>query len=483
MGDDNEKTENEKPDESFAELFESYAPEGQPNLEIGSKVVGKIVSIGKDSVFVDSGMKIDAVVDRQELLDENGELPFNVGDPLELYVVELKENEIRLSKAFSGPGRIELLREAFQKQVPLEGKVMEQIKGGYRIEIMQRRAFCPISQIDLKSTAKPEAHIGESYLFLIKRFESSGKNIVVSRRDLLAQEQQKARGEFLATLEPGSVLEGKVTRLMPYGAFVELIPGVEGMVHVSELSWSRVEKPEEIVKPGDPLTVKLTGIEPSAKGQVRISLSVKQATENPWENRWKEFQPGERIKGKVTRCTDFGAFVEIAPGIEGLVHISEMSYKKRIFKAEEVVRPGETIDVMVKEIDPARRRISLSIREAEGDPWSGVGEKYAVGQAREGTLEKKEKFGYFVTLEPGITGLLPKSKISRSDQASALEKKKAGDPITCIIDEIKPSERKITLGLGDAKDEGDWQKFSKREEKQQVGALGEKLQEALKSKK
>ncbi|UCF85025.1 MAG: S1 RNA-binding domain-containing protein, partial [Desulfobacteraceae bacterium] len=183
-----------------------------------------------------------------------------------------------------------------------------------------------------------------------------------------------------------------------------------------------------------------------------------------------------------TRCTNFGAFVEIAPGIEGLVHISEMSYKKRILKPEDEVKPGETVPIVVKEIDSVKRRISLSIRDAEGDPWMDVQDKYLVGQVVEGSIEKREKFGYFVVLQPGITGLLPKSEIKKSYQPALIEKLRQGDAITVIINEIKPDERKITLIPGDSRDEDDWRSFRKSTQKS-LSSLGEKLEQALGSKK
>jgi small subunit ribosomal protein S1 len=365
----------------------------------------------------------------------------------------------------------------------VEGTVKDQIKGGFHVEVMQRRAFCPISQMDLRFVENPVDYVGETYRFLITEFEEDGRDIVISRRKLLNREQEKARKEFFDEIAVGAQLEGRITKLMPFGVFVELFPGVEGMIHLSELSWSRVEKPDEVVAAGDVIPVKLIGIQKGEQpDQYKIALSIKQVTGNPWENVNTAFSEGDKLTGKVTRCTNFGAFVEIAPGIEGLVHISEMSYKKRILKPDDVVKPDETVSVVVKEIDAVKRRVSLSIRDAEGDPWMDVKEKYHVGQVVEGNIEEKEKFGYFVTLEPGITGLLPKSGIKKSHQPSLIEKLKPGNTITVIIEEIKPDERKITLGPGDLRDEGDWRDFTKDTQKS-LGSLGEKLQQALESKK
>lgn len=469
-------------EESFAELFEAYSEGVNEDVQVGDKIRGEIISIGKDFVFVDTGTKIDGVVDKEELLDDNQEFPHNEGDMLDLYVVSNNGNEIRLSKALSGIGGLHMIDEAYHNAVPIEGRVKSECKGGFQIEIMQRRAFCPISQIDLRFVETPGDYVGETHRFLITQFEEEGKNIVVSRRALLQKEQEKEKEQFFGKLETGTQLDGKVTRLMPYGAFVELLPGVEGMIHISEISWSRVKKTEDVLKPGELIPVKVLSIEPGKRaGEMKVALSLKQVTGDPWHSVHETFQIGDKIQGQVTRCVDFGAFVEIAPGIEGLVHISEMSYAKRVLKAEDFVKAGETVEIMIKEIDIEKRRISLSMKDAEGDPWINVRDKYTPGKRVEGTLEKKERFGYFVSLEPGITGLMPKSKFQQSHEPAFIEKLKQGDAITVIVEEINEAERRITLGPGDSVDEGEWQEFT-QEAKKPIGSLGEKLQKALESK-
>ncbi len=479
---DNVIDEKDSEEESFADLLESYGAGMNEDIQLGDKIRGEIISIGKDTVFIDTGTKIDGVLDKKELLDDNRELPYKEGDILELYVVSDDGNEIRLSRALSGVGGLHVVGMAFEKALPVEGKVKGQCKGGFHVEIMHKRAFCPIGEMDLKYVENPDDHVGETYLFLISQFEENGRNIVVSRRDLLKKEQEKASKQFLQDIGIGTHLEGRITKLMPYGAFVELFPGIEGMVHLSEISWSRLEKADEVLKTGDSITVKVIGIEQGKQpGQMKIALSIKQVTGDPWNSVQDKFHVGDKIRGKVTRCVKFGAFVEIAPGVEGLVHISEMSYEKRVLKAEDVVAVAETVEVMIKEIDVQKRRISLSMRDAEGDPWIDIREKYTVGQCVDGTIEKKEKFGFFVVLEPGITGLLPKSKIDNSHKPALIEKLRQGDAITVIVEEIHPEERKITLGPGDSTDEDDWERFAKDTEKP-IGSLGEKLQQALKSK-
>jgi small subunit ribosomal protein S1 len=483
MTDDFFDENNDEEQESFASLLDSYSPSTNRELRVGDKVVGKIISIGKDAVFVDTGTKIDGVVDKTELLDENGELPLKDGDEIELFIVTLTEDEIKLSKAISGIGGLYMLQEAHAKAVPVEGRVLETCKGGFRVEILQRKAFCPISQIDVEYVENPVDYVGAKHQFLITQFEENGRNIVVSRRILLAQELAAARKLFYESVSVGQVLAGKVTRLMPYGAFVEISAGVEGMVHISELSWSKLKHPDEAVAIGDSLQVKIIGLEqPENSEQLKVALSAKQLLEDPWLSAGEHFQEGHKVQGKVTRCAPFGAFVEIAPGIEGLVHISEMSYLRRIIKPEEIVTEGESVSVLIKEIDLQKRRISLSIRDAEGDPWLEVPEKFKAGQSTEGTVEKKEKFGYFINLSPGVTGLLPKSNFKRSSEPGAIEKLREGDRLPVLVEMVNLKERKITLAPGDAAHEKDWQKYS-GDTGSALGDLGEKLQQALASKK
>jgi small subunit ribosomal protein S1 len=476
----NNSTENM---ENFAEMLNSYSPESASDIQVGDKIRGKIISIEKDTVFVDTHTKMDGVVEKSELLDENGKMAYTEGDGIELYVVAVREDEIRLSKILSGMANFAVLKDIFDKSVPVEGKVLETCKGGLRVEVMGRKAFCPASQIDINFAENMEAYVGETYPFLITRLDKGDRNIVVSRRHLLNQKQQESRRQFYNGLQPGQIMEGKVTKVMPYGVFVELHPGVDGLVHVSELSWSRVQDPQTVISAGEMLSVKVVEIENhETSNQAKISLSVKQLTADPWLSAGDRFKVGDKIEGVVTRCAKFGAFVEIAPGIEGLVHISEMSYQKRILKPEDMVTPAETVFVLVKEMDLANRKIALSIRDAEGDPWAEVLEKYTVGQSVEGVIEKKEKFGYFITLSPGVTGLLPKSKISRSPQSAAIEKIREGNSIPVVIAEISPKERRMTLAPGASGEEQDWQQFTKKDPSS-LGAFGEKLQQALASKK
>lgn len=476
---------NDSSDENFADLFESYLQDMKDDISVGEQITGEIIAIGPENVFVDTGTKIDGVVEKVALLDENGELPYKVGDMISLYVVSRDDSEIRLSKVLTGSGGTSRLYDAHRNKIPVEGRILETCKGGFRVNVLGKTAFCPISQVDVAYVENPADYVGETYEFLITRIEERGRNIVISRRELLNRQIAAEREKFLKAVQTGDILDGRVSKIMPFGAFVTLAPGVDGMVHISELSWSRVGTPEEAVQVNDPVSVKVLSIE-EAKDKTKppkISLSIKQAGGDPWEKIHEEFHNGDKVTGTVTRCADFGAFVEIAPGLEGLVHISEMSYKRRILKAQDVVQPGETVAVMIKSIDPENRRISLSIKDAQGDPWIDIGTRYHVGDTISGTLEKKERFGYFITLEPGIVGLLPMSAINNAPNQKDLEKLKVNDSVAVTIESIQAQERKISLSAGDSMEKAKWQEYSAdKSSAAGLGELGEKLKAALKTK-
>ncbi len=482
FGDD----DNENKDESFAELFEEYSADINDDIQLGDRIEGKIISIGTKSAYIDTGSMSDGVVEKKELLDENGELLFAAGDIIELYVVSMNESEIILSKSLSGAANADMLYDAYASRTPVEGNVKEVCKGGFNIEIAGKRAFCPVSQIDVKYVEKPEEYIGDTFTFIITRFEEKGRNIIVSRRDYLNIDIERKKKAFFEEAKSGDLLDGIITKLMPFGAFVEIFPGLEGLVHISELAWSRVEKPEDAVSQGEIVKVKLLSIQKGEDSKsTKISLSIKQTLSDPWETAGDNIHVGDQLTGTVTRIMPFGAFVEIVPGTEGLVHLSEMSYTKRILKADDVVSEGEMVQVVVKQIDLDKKRISLSIKDAHGDPWNGITLKYPLGKPVTGTIEKKEQFGFFIMLEPGVTALLPKVKINQSNDASAIEKLKIGMTINVIVSEIDEEKRRMSLSPTGIEDQGDWKEFAggKTSGSGSMGSMGDLLQAAMNKKK
>ncbi|WP_022664544.1 30S ribosomal protein S1 [Desulfospira joergensenii] len=468
---------------SFEELFESYDEKINRDLKEGDMVEGRIISVGKTRVYVDTGTKSDGVVDKLELLDENGEFPYQPGDEVKLYVVSMSESEIILSKAISGAGKAAMIQDAFQAGTPVEGKVTGVVKGGFSVDLLGKRAFCPVSQMDVRYVEEGEAYLGQSHHFLITKYEERGRNIVVSRKELLLEKIREDQEAFLAKVSQGDTVPGTVTKLMSYGAFIELIPGLEGMAHISELSWSRVEKPEEILRAGDSVMVKLLKIETREKGAPKISLSIKQTSDNPWDRMEESFTVGDQVSGKVVRLAPFGAFVEIAPGVDGLVHISEMSHTRRVLRPEDAVEQGETVQVVIKAIDMDSKRVSLSIKDALGDPWTGAGVKYVPGTVMEGQIEKREQFGLFINLEPGITGLMPLSSIKNSASAKEYDKLKPGDPVQILVQEVDEEKRRMTLVPPDQKDPDNWKQFVKTEKARPMGTLESVLREAMKKNK
>ncbi len=477
-------------EQSFAEMLAEHEREEAPqsHLSPGQRVTVRVVAITADTVFVGTGAKVDGIVDREEL-EVDGELPYKVDDTLDLYVVTATAQEVRLSKILRGAGNLAALEEARDAGLPVEGKVTALIKGGYAVDIMKRRAFCPGGQIDLRPLEDQESVVGKTLPFLITKLEKGGRNIVVSRRAILEREQAENRDALLEKVAVGDVIEGTVSRLAPFGAFIELAPGVEGMVHLSELCWTRVGRADEAVSPGDMVRAKILGIDRGEKG-VRISLSLRQVMDDPWKSVPERLHPGAVVPGKVVRTAQFGAFVEILPGVEGLVHISELSYERRILKTEEAVVAGDAVEVLVKDIDLDKRRISLSVRDVAGNPWDKVDETLSVDTEVTGTVEKRAPFGLFVTVAPGLTGLMPNSALLQSKSKSALERLAPGESVAVRIREIDTQNRRISLAPTDATEdsgaeEKDWKRHMPKPAPRPagMGSLGLALKAAMDKKK
>lgn len=344
----------------------------------GDRVSGRVLSIGDEAVFVDVGAKSDGMVALAELVDEEGEATIAVGDTLEAMVSGHDEASgcllLRVkagSSAGLGAGgteiAIEEISQAHEHGLPVEGVVAETIKGGVEVNVSGLRAFCPISQLDLRYVEDAAAYVGRRLTFRVTRFEPTGRggrpNVVLSRRSILEEEQKRRQEEALAKLAAGSVVRGTVTSVTSYGAFVDL-GGVEGLLHVSEMAHDRVEDPHEVVTEGEELEVKVQAIE-EKDGQRRISLSRKALDADPWEDAARRYPEGATVGGRVTRLEAYGAFVRLAPGLEGLVHVSELATGRRIAHPREVVELGQDVEVKVLSVDPEKRRISLSLSAAK----------------------------------------------------------------------------------------------------------------------
>ncbi len=359
--------DDEREDQGESSDFEKMLAESfskpDKKLSPGDKIKGEVLSVGKEHVIVATGTRFDGYVPSQLLQDEQGQSKVKSGDFIELYVTHIKGAEVYLSPQSGSSAVSDDIQEAFSQNMRVQGKVESVNKGGFQVMILGKAAFCPLSQMDVKRIEKPEEYLGKKFEFKITQFENGGRNIVVSRRKVLDEGQGAAQDSFKGQRSPGDKVTGKVTRVEPFGAFVEISPGLEGMVHVSELSWARVSNPGDVVKVGDVVTAKILRIEQEER-RLKISLTLKDAANDPWQNLPSQIQTGRVVGGKVTRLMDFGAFVQLHPGIEGLVPLSAMSSTKRVNRADEVVQVGQEIAVMVKEINPSSKRISLSIKDA-----------------------------------------------------------------------------------------------------------------------
>jgi len=469
--------------EFAAMLEESFKTSSKKKLKVGDKIKGEILVVGREEIFVSTGTMNDGQVARRDLLDAEGNFPYKLGDKIDLFVVLVKGSEIRLSPKPTAKNLADDLYDALQKRLPVEGRVVELCKGGVRVQVMGKMAFCPISQLDSARTETGEEHVGKRYDFLITQITEGGRNVVVSRRKLLDNQRESSTENFLADRKVGDIVEGRVSRLEKFGAFIELAPGIDGLAHISELSWSRVENPADVLSVGQQVTCKVLKIETKER-RVQIGLSIKQTEQQPWERMPAQIKEGAMLKGKVTRCARFGAFVELAPGIEGLVPLSEMSFTKRVMNAEEIVSPGQTVEVKVLDVNAEQKRISLSIKEAGSDPLADAIAAHPVGTIVEGVVEKKEPFGLFIRIADGVTGLLPKG-IAAEFPDFPFEKLRRDDKVKVKVLEIKRGERRVTLGPPQAEGSEDWRDFAKEAGSQATGGfglLGDKLKAALEGK-
>jgi small subunit ribosomal protein S1 len=472
-------TENEMEEKSFAELLEGNAETPSRKFFPGDSVSGKVIKISKGTIFVDLGGKSEGIAGVQEFLDKDGNLTLREGEWVSMRIASVQDG-IHLTKGIKvhGAEALEILREAKQNLIPVEGRVSAVKKGGFEVDLSGLRVFCPLSQIDLQFCEKPEDHVGARYQFRIMEIKEKGRNIVVSRRVLLEEEREKKSKETLAMLKPGLECEGKVTKLTEFGAFID-IGGVEGMVHISEISHTRVNHPSEVLKPGQDVKVKVMKIEPDKGDRQKIALSMKALEPDSWE-KGLGFGEGEIIRGRVSRLTDFGAFVEVAPGVDGLVHISEISYE-RISHPSKLLHEGDMVDVLVMGIDLKARRISLSIKEATIKKQMSEDEQQVrleVGQILRGIVEDIKPYGLFVRLPQLGTkarGLLPMEELIGSEKGDVKKKFPKGREIQVEIVSVDEKER-IRLSqkvIEEREDREDYKRFLEREDKEKLGILGD----------
>lgn len=366
FGDDD--SQNKKND--FAAMFEESVQGYTKTYGKGDKVTAEVMTIGKEEVFVNISGR-DGMVPRPELTDANGTLKVQVGDQVVLYVVKSQEGLLVLSAKASGKAMADDLEDAFDFETPVEGRVTEVVNGGFRVSIMGKLAFCPMSQMDAKPITEPESYIDKKFEFMITKFEQKGRNIVVSRRRILDMEKLENQGSFMDSRKVGEVVNGRVTRIENFGAFVELASGIDGLVHISEISWSRLAHPSEALELNQEISVKILKIEEDANGRLKISLSRKQAEEDPWMVAYKDFPVGSVHTGKIHSKERFGFLMELKPGIIGL--LPKSAFREVADEREmEKKNPGETLKVQIQNVNTLEKRISLSFpKEQEDTSWQG----------------------------------------------------------------------------------------------------------------
>jgi small subunit ribosomal protein S1 len=473
-------------EEDFAQMLEESLQ--AETYQEGEMVEGRVVSVSSDVAFIDVGGKGEATIEIEELKDPDGELDVQVGDIVQGVVVSTRGG-LRLShKLARGAANRQRLEDAFVSGLPVEARVEKAIKGGFEVRIGEQRAFCPISQIDTAFTEDPSIHENQVYTFRIIEFKHEGKDLVVSRRALLEEEEQERAAEVRQSIVPDAVLPGKVVSVRPYGAFIDLGGGIQGLLHVSEMGWSRVSNPAEVVQPGDQVEVKVLGVD-EEKG--KISLGLKQLQADPWTSAEDTYEVGQVLKGRVTRIADFGAFIELEPGIEGLAHVSTFPHTGKRDEWKVALQPGVSVAVEILSFDPEQKRIGVavvaegSVRERSAAPTDRA--KIAAGERIKGTVERHESYGIFVFLAPGRTGLIHHTETGIEKESELLKAFPVGSEIEVMVLEVEGSRirlsRQAVLENEERKVARDFSERQDRQQGQGFGSLADKLRAAIQPKK
>jgi small subunit ribosomal protein S1 len=443
--------------DEMSELYE----ESLRRVQEGEVVKGRIVSITKDFIMVDIGYKSEGQIPIHEFLNAEGEVTAQVGDSVEALLESREDEEGALMLSKNKASKIKVWEEvsyAYHHDGMVTGTVVAKVKGGLSVDLGGIVAFLPGSQVDLAPMRHTDHLIGQKYTFKVLKFNRKRRNVVLSRRSLLEVAKNEAKGTLLATLEEGKILEGVVKNITDYGVFVDL-GGLDGLLHITDLSYGRVRHPADLFKVGDTITVKVLSFD---KEKERISLGLKQLTPDPWSTVEEQYPLGSRVTGRVVSLTDYGSFIELAPGVEGLIHISEMSWTRKVRHPSQVLSVNDVVEATVLELDPQRKRISLSLKQVEPNPWEVIGEKYPVGSVIEGKIKNITDFGIFIGIDEGIDGLVHISDISwtkRFKHPSELYKK--GQVVQAKVLYIDKENERFSLSIKDLAD-NPWQTIDMR---------------------
>ncbi|KAJ9434624.1 MULTISPECIES: 30S ribosomal protein S1 [Enterobacterales] len=431
--------------ESFAQLFEESLKEIETRP--GSIVRGVVVSIDKDVVLVDAGLKSESAIPAEQFKNAAGELEIQVGDEVDvaLDAVEDGFGETLLSREKAKRHEAWItLEKAYEDAETVTGVINGKVKGGFTVELNGIRAFLPGSLVDVRPVRDTLHLEGKELEFKVIKLDQKRNNVVVSRRAVIESENSAERDQLLENLQEGMEVKGIVKNLTDYGAFVDL-GGVDGLLHITDMAWKRVKHPSEIVNVGDEITVKVLKFD---RERTRVSLGLKQLGEDPWVAIAKRYPEGTRLTGRVTNLTDYGCFVEIEEGVEGLVHVSEMDWTNKNIHPSKVVNVGDVVEVMVLDIDEERRRISLGLKQCKSNPWQLFAETHNKGDRVEGKIKSITDFGIFIGLDGGIDGLVHLSDISwNATGEEAVREYKKGDEIAAVVLQVDAERERISLGV------------------------------------
>ena len=433
--------------ESFAELFEASIEETGLDIERGSVINGTVVAIDSDWITVDTGLKSEGIVAREEFLSEEGELEVEVGDSVDV-VVEAVDNgmgQTLLSREKAK--RVEtwnFLEKIADNDEIVKGIISSKVKGGFTVDIGSVRAFLPGSLVDVRPIRDTTHLEGKELEFKVIKLDQKRNNVVVSRRAVMEAENSAEREELLNKLEEGIEIEGIVKNLTDYGAFVDL-GGIDGLLHITDMAWRRIKHPSEVVEVGQDLKVKVLKFD---RERNRVSLGLKQLGTDPWDNVSGTYPVGSVVKARVTNLTDYGCFAEISEGIEGLVHVSEMDHTNKNIHPSKVVQVGDEVEVMILDIDEERRRISLGIKQTLANPWDEFDKKHERGDKITGTIKSITDFGIFIGLDGGIDGLVHLSDISWNETGEdAIRNYNKGDTVEAMVLSVDAEANRISLGI------------------------------------
>jgi small subunit ribosomal protein S1 len=433
--------------EDFASALESFTTETEEAEGEERIIKGTVLKLTPTHVVVDIGAKSEGMLPISEALDHEGKQKFQPGDPIDVIREkgEAEEGYINLSHQKAQKLRAwDEIEKAYNEKKSIPATVVERIKGGLTVDIMGARAFLPGSQADLRPTRNLDAVKGQVFDVAIIKLNKKRGNIVVSRKQVLEEEQSEKRNKTLEHLEEGAVLTGVVKNLTDYGAFVDL-GGIDGLLHITDMSWGRLTHPRDLVNVGDQIQVKVLKFD---KDKQRVSLGFKQLTPDPWLDAEHRYPVGAHVQGRVISVTDYGAFVELEQGIEGLVHVSEMTWSKRMKHPSKLVSVGDQVECVVLNVNPQERRISLGMRQLAANPWDSLHDKYPVGATVEGRVRNLTDFGAFIEIEDGIDGLVHVSNLSWTKRVKhPSEVLKKGDRVKAVVLAIEPDKRRLSLGV------------------------------------